>query len=603
MAENADALSDEQIIELIELHKLQSVKDCEVWDIVTAWYSSELKTKVEGGGEQADSWSQNFLFATTDTIAASVVPNKPTVGLKPRREDFRGPAKALEALSNWAIEKSDAEDICWDLATDSVKYGQGLMKASWDFGDRDPVFEHVENKRLWYDVTAKTWDSLRYVIEVTTISQAELKRRTRKGEPDVDPETKETIITKALYKRKVVKQLKSSTYPDFLKSKYDHESKELKTKLRDIYETVVIYEVYDLVGEKFHHFAEGIDEPLYSGELPYAFQPNPFYLMRFTPNKKDVRGLSDAKLLSSLQQALNELDTLEFRHALAQIPQTFVQTSLLTNAAEFMEMLEKPAVPGGCIPVKAGNTVPISQIVYTPPPPPIGNSLHVMRQRVLDSISHLLGLPGYTRGQGTDKLATNAMLADGFLQTRQGRRQRAVFKAVKWMAEVSLKLYSEHLKADDTKWLRHAGDRVPLVVNREIAAMNIIVQAQGEMNQLLDFTVSVYAGSEDNKATQLGNMLAHSASIMAGIQAGHIPPDKFYTTLLELIGLEQLIPPDPVGTVPAVDPAAQAPNGQQGGQITPPRREQEVASTGPKGAMPSPVGTGGPGIGLPSGAQ
>ena len=614
---NADALSDEQILELIELHKLQAKTDHKEWDTVDAWFRSELKTEVVGIGGQDSSFTQNHLYATVDTIAASVVPNKPTVTLRPRRQDFMGPAKALEALANWAVEKNDVEDICWELATDSVKKGQGISKISWDFASEDPVIEHLDNSRLWYDMTARTWGSLRYVIEVTTISKAELKRRS-----SPTPKTKNQAAEPAKYPKSVVEKLQSSTYPDFLKSKFDNEAKALKTKLQGIYESIVIYEVYDLIGERFHHFAEECDEPLFSDDLPYAHLPNPFFLTRFTPGRKSVRGVSDASMLATLQNQLNELDSIEFSQALQSVPETFVQTSLMTDPESFLTMMKGPRVPGGVIPIKSGNTVPISQIFFTPPTPNVGQSIHIMRARLQESISHLLGLPGYTRGTPTDTLATNAMLSNGFLQTRQGRRQRAILRTVQWMAESSLKLYAELLEPDSTKWLRHAGDRVPLVVNRQLAAMNLIVEAQGEMDQLIDFTVSVYAGSEDNRATQLGNIATHTASLVAGMQAGHIPPDQYYTTLLELIGLEQLIPIVPVGTVPNGDPEAGRPNGQQGGGLDDPRRVQEAsggaqggpggpelgggpegALAGPSGPMPGQAGVGGPGIGLPQGGN
>lgn len=595
---NPDALTDEQIVELIGLHKAQSITDHKTWDIVDAWFRSELKTEVVGMAGQSDSFSQNHLYATVDTIAASVVPNKPTVTLKPRREDFRDPAKALEALANWALTKNEVEDMCWDLATDSVKKGQGITKISWDFEDEDPIIENLDNSRLWYDMSSRYWKNLRYVIEVTTISKAELRRRCK---PSKDEDGK---TVPAQYPASTKEKLKSASFPDFLKSKIDGEAKGLKSKLQGIYESVVIYEVYDLVGEQFHHFSDDIEEALFSGKLPYAHLPNPFYMTLFTPGRKSVRGVSDASMLASLQNQLNELDTIEFATALQSVSETFVQTALLQDPESFFAMMKGPRVPGGVIPIKSGNTVPISQIFYTPPAPVVGQAVHIMRARIQESIAHLLGLPSYTRGQGTDKLATNAMLSDGFLQTRQGRRQRGIFKTVAWMAESSLKLYAELLPQGSSKWLRHAGDRVPMIVNRQLTAMHMIVEAQGELGQLIDFTVSVYAGSEDNRATQLGNMSAHSATLISGMQAGHIPPDKFYTTLLELIGLDQLVPPDPVGTVPTGDPEADRQPGAQGGGLEPPRREETGAAPGPQGptgAMPANIGAGGPGVGLPQG--
>ena len=128
-------------------------------------------------------------------------------------------------------------------------------------------------------------------------------------------------------------------YPSWLKDLTGNRSM-VNNASRDVYNWATVYEFYDFEHKKYYHILEGVDKPIFEGDLPYTYVDNPFVMLQFNENMKDLGGLSDIALISSLQQRLNELDTLELWHAQSSIPVTLIRSETLPNrgrAAMFME--------------------------------------------------------------------------------------------------------------------------------------------------------------------------------------------------------------------------------------------------------------------------
>ena len=154
------------------------------------------------------------------------------------------------------------------------------------------------------------------MIEITVLTQAEFNARTkRKGKKG------------ATYNAKVAEKAIFGGFPTWLKDKASDESM-LNEASRDVYKWVTVYEVYDFEGEgRYYHVLDNVEEPLFEGDLPYRFVRNPFMLLTFNENMKDLGGLSDIKLIQSLQERLNEIDTLELWHAHTSTPVMMVNTT------------------------------------------------------------------------------------------------------------------------------------------------------------------------------------------------------------------------------------------------------------------------------------
>ena len=528
-------LTKTQVRGLIDTHRTKARSDTRRWDMFRSWYTSEYwgsESDVPQGaasGEGADlSMETNYPYAFVDTMVANICPNNPKVTVNARREGLSGAAKYREALINDTFQRISAHRVLWRAATMSSVYPRSFVKAVWNFRRRSPDFLVIDPRYVWYDQSVGRWEDIRYLIEVTVLTKSDFQSRVKTEEDPDQP-----------YSPKVAERASFGGYPQWLQDT-DQNRSMLNTASREVFEWVTIYEIYDFSGDgRYYHFLEDSDEPLFAGDLPYRFVRNPFHQLTFNDNLGNIGGLSDVKLIAPVLERLNELDTLMLWFAQTSIPITMVNTGLVDNPERIKTQLRNATVPGSMVEVSGKANASIRDIIGHTQTPSLSPEFIATRDRAIQIIEFLLGIPQYSRGVvGVTDVATEVALADSATRTRNGRRMKQVYDCVSAMAKHTIGLYEEFLAEDEILPVRLLDDVETVEVTRASMKAREILSAMGEEPLEYDYEAVPYSPSENNRLTQLRN-LAQFIPLLT--QAPSVDQEKLTRKLAELLQVEDVI--------------------------------------------------------------
>tara|TARA_R100000008_G_scaffold78137_1_gene58975 strand:- start:474 stop:2306 length:1833 start_codon:yes stop_codon:yes gene_type:complete len=498
------ALSPKTLKSIIDAHVAKANKEHKVWDKWRAWYRSEFWGEMLDEENDGLLVENNYLYAFCDTMVASVCPPNPRVTCQPRRKDEESAlaAQYREALINDVLYRAGAHQLLWKMSTMASVYGRSLLKSVWNFKLNRPDFLVIDPRYFFYDMTVSRWDDIRYAIEVTTLTKDEFLARTdpkrkRRGELYYDP--------------KVSAKAKFGSFPKWL-SDGEETSIKLTEEVRKTFEWIVVYEVYDFTHDKYYHMLEGSEDPLFAGDPPYTFVKNPFHRLSFNENLADIGGMADSQLVERQQRRLNELDTLELRHAQASIPVTIVNEALCDNPEDFVDQVAHATSPGDVVRLAGKNAAPLSEILGQTPTASLVPEFDTIRDRIENTIQFVLGIPEYARGvAGTSEVATELALVDAAMRTRLGRRTKLVNEVIKHMAITAIGLYEEFLSSEREIPARATGTGEAIHVARRHLAARDPAKAD-EMKERgqsveepleIDYEVVPYSPTENSKTAQI----------------------------------------------------------------------------------------------------
>tara|TARA_R100000808_G_scaffold13372_1_gene32492 strand:- start:1977 stop:3803 length:1827 start_codon:yes stop_codon:yes gene_type:complete len=498
-------LTGKQVRDLINVHKTRTSGERAKWDRYLRYYRSEF------WGENADmkdiysdaevAMETNYPYSFVDSMVSSIVPPNPQVTVVARNSEKKEFARYREALVNDTLKRERASTLLWRLATYVSVYGRGFLKGVWRFSRQRTEYRVIDPRFVFFDLSAERWEDIRYLVEVTTLTRDEFKRRAK---APLDPNKPRG---KRRYNADQVKRANFGHYPAWLKPA-------LK-KSRDIsseaFDWITVYEVYDFTGKKYYHYLEDETEPLFKDDLPYRFVENPYRLLTFNDNMQSLEGISDVQLIDRQQQMLNELDTLELRHAQSSIPVTLFQAGLVDNPGAFIKDLLDATSPGDAVALHAKPGIGINEIIANTPTTQLSPSFETMRERITKTIEFTLGLPQFQRGVvGVADVATEVALAETAVRTRNGRRLQALQDVIEWMCRTTVGLYEEFLPSESDLPIRLTGRREALVVNRQSMNARNPLQAEDPYSQPhpmdYDYDVVPYSPTENSRTIQLRNL-------------------------------------------------------------------------------------------------
>jgi len=524
------ALTYKHVRGIIETHQAKSRKTRTEWDRWRRWYLSDfwdIQRNYPTGSVELDSlgtettFETNYPYAYIDTMVANVCPSNPSISVMARRKKNKDAAKYREALANDSFRRNRLHESIWKLATQTAIYGRGFLKSVWNFRRESVEYINVDPRYVFFDMSASRWEDIRYCIEVTVLTKAEFEKRVKK--PGKKGGT---------YKAKVADLAMFGGYPTWLLDNVRDKSL-MNEASQDVFSWVTVYEFYDFIDNKYYHCLHGVDEPLFEDELPYRFVRNPFVQLTFNDNLMDLGGMSDVQLISSLQQRLNELDTLELWHAQSSIPVLLLQSGLVDNPEAFKTALLDVGTPGCVVDVHGKADAPLRDLIGQTPVPALSPSWDKMRDRATQVIEFVLGIPQYSRGVvGVTDIATEVALADSATRTRNGRRIKAVNDIVVSLAEATVGLYEEFLEEDSVLPIRLT-DRVEAL---EVTRASILAEEGGALSY--DYEASAYSPTENNRLTQLKNVQAF-LPILA--QAPNVDQEALFAKLLELLQMKDVM--------------------------------------------------------------
>jgi len=594
------ALTGKQVQGIIRTHKSKSRTERQDWDRWRSWYMSEYWNQSSDGptgsapvgnsnGDEGVNFETNYPYAFIDTMIANICPQNPQVTVTARRDKLRGAAKFREAIINDTFRRSNLHTLLWKTSTNTSICGRAFLKVVWNFRKGTPEMYSVDPRFVFFDMSAAKFDDIRYLIEVTVLTKSEYKRRTKKNGRKG-----------ALYNNKVSEKAVFGGYPTFLKD-HSRNKSYVNEASTDVYSWVTVYEVYDFEGEgRYYHFLEDVEEPLFEGELPYRYIRNPFIGLTFNENMTDLAGLSDVKLVQSLQQRLNEIDTLELWHAHTSTPVMLVNTALADNPEAIMTALQDANQPGTMISIQGKANAPLGDIIGQTPVPSFSPSFTDMRNRCNQVIEFILGIPQYSRGVvGVADVATEVALADTATRTRNGRRIKQIEDVVNAAAERVIGLYEEFLDPNTKLPVRLTGSREVLKATRQ-SLMLRPDRDPGENPLDFDYDALPYSPTENHKIIQLQKFQQYLPLLL---EAPNVNKEKLVLKLLDLLGMQDLAEDAPAAPPPTPTPMpGQAPPMMPGvppNAMQPPGVDSVVTGGLPPGteAPPQiPLPAGGPGL-------
>jgi len=585
------SLDPKTLRSIVDAHITKANKEHPIWDKWRAWYRSEFWGDA---GQQADDpllIENNYLYAFCDTMVASVCPPNPRVTCLPRRRDdeSRLASKYREALINDILYRIEGHKILWKMSTQASIYPRSILKAVWSFSKNRPDYVILDPRYFFFDMSVSRWEDIRYAIEVTTLTKAEFFARTKQK---IKARGKKTF-----YDGGIAKKARFGSYPKWLKDSEDTSST-MTEKIREVFEWVTVYEVYDFTNDRYYHMLEGQEDPLFAGDLPYVFVRNPFSLLTFNDNMADIGGMSDSQLVERQQRRLNELDTLELRHAQSSIPITVINEALCDNPEDFTDQVSTSTSPGDVVRLQGKNASPLADILGQTPTSTLVPEFTDIRDRIEGSIQFVLGIPDYARGTaGSSEVATELALIDSAMRTRLGRRTKLINSVIQHIAETTIGLYEEFLDSAQEIPTRTSGTGEAFVVARKhlIARNPRIAEELRALGQNveepleIDYEVAPYSPTENSKSAQLKKMQAYMELL---VTSPHIDQRRLVAHLLDVldIGADVLISEAQLQEQQQNQAAAMQ-SGQAAGETMSMLPGQDTMATGgmPEGAPEVPV--------------
>lgn len=600
------ALSNKQIQAIVNVHKARGKVERSKWDKYRKWYNgrywSEDQTNATGSGFDHEptevTFETNYPYAFVDTMVANVCPPNPQVTVRARDKLLEDAARYREALANDVMRRQHLHKTLWKAAIKASVFQRAFVKVVWNI-DRETVdIVEVDPRHVFFDMSANRWEDIRYLGEVQVLTEAEFRER---ATPKVDEEGNSLGST---YDPEVAKHAEASGFPtwlaDTLKTVQDDEA-------RNVFKWITVYEIYDFEGERMYHVLEGVDEPLFAGDLPYKSVKNPFSLLTFNDNLHDLGGLSDVELIATLQERLNEINTLELLHAHTSIPVTVLNDALVDNVEEAQTQLQNATGPGATIRLSLRANARLEDALGSTPTPDLPVAFDKMRAECAKEIEFILGIPQYSRGVvGVADVATEVALADTATRTRNGRRVVIMDGIVAEISEKIVAMYEEFLPEDTQLPLRLTGSDEVLAVTRDMLAAKDPEDNTRKVQY--DFEAIPYSPTENHKQIQLQKLQQYLPMLQ---QSPAVDQNRLIVKLVDLLGLREVLA-DPQQRQAAEQAlqqqqvAAQQPQGPSPGELL--RQPQIPGDQGPAGggmpaglemsAQPTPLsapGGGGPG--------
>ena len=280
------------------------------WKRAADMYRTEYYRRggsVDDGNYVADdegiTFENNWLFAFADTMIATIIPTNPECTIVHRREELREAAKLRELLVNDLMHKEKLHSKLWKLATRATIFPRAFLKCVWNETKGRPITRVINPEFIFFDAMAEDWEDIRYICEVTVLTRGEFERRIKKRGREG-----------GVYRSNALEDATFGPYPDWLLDEEDGSEDDDHNIVREGFDWITIYEYYDLVAKEFIHYMEDGQTPLLVSPLPYKQLANPYTMLTFNDNLKDLGGLSDAELVFPTIERLNELSSLELWH-------------------------------------------------------------------------------------------------------------------------------------------------------------------------------------------------------------------------------------------------------------------------------------------------
>ena len=384
------------------------------------------------GSSRMDSYlcSKNLIYAIADTAVSALLGPNPTVAAVARTPKSQDSATSVTGLLEYIFRVNRFRRKAATALIDAVLCKRGIFKTGWD-ADRDiPIVRSVNPSSLFFDLTARDPDDIRYWIEATVISFEEFKDRVRSG----------------LYKAELVQDVEPDRYPKWLMDKNQQSDTQ---QVRDAFKWVTVYEYYDREQGLIQHYIKSADAIVFEDKIDYI----PYSMFSLNQSGIDCLGLSEVQLVLKQQETINDLLTHMKQITYLQIPRILYDSGRISEE-DLNKAVEASA--GSFIGINPSNSEALRTLATLFYEMPQGVQEFVARQE--DDAAFISALAEAARGQVVGaRTATEMAIIDAQMRTRLATREGHLNDAIEDVARKAFYLSKKYMR--EPRLVRIAGDR------------------------------------------------------------------------------------------------------------------------------------------------
>lgn len=492
-------------------HHLSYYKENEKsdFDRARSYYRGDfLDASVTGGGQLnhklAKMYAQkNLVFAIADTATSSLLGPNPRVAAMPRNPQSSAFTGATTGLMSWAFDNINMRRRTGLSLMDAVLCKRGIFKTSWDSRRDCPVVGNPNPATVFFDLTARDPDDIRYWIQACPLTPTAFARKVKSGRYTLS---------------KGGDEIKPETTPAWM---LDNIQKNSLKRFSELDRRVMVYEFYDCESGTVVHFHKETNTILFKGKLDYV----PFSMYSLNHSGIDCTGISEVQLILDQQTNINQLLTLWKRIVYMQVPKILYDAGKIDSSTLDTAM---DAIVGSLVPVDAEGVDEMRNfgaLFYEMPMPDVPNSIIQFIQRLENDAGFVSALAEAARGQSTGaKTATEMTIINAQSRNRLATREGHLNAAVEDVGNKMFYLMQRYMKR--AKMVRIAGNEMfthlPLQTLRQLS---------------MDFEMVAYNPIRKNPAVLLETL---QAMVPLLAQAPNIDIYRLFEELVKGLGL----PPD-----------------------------------------------------------
>jgi hypothetical protein len=426
---------------------------------------------IQGLSQSSYLCSKNLIYAIADTAVSALLGPNPSVGAVARTPLSQDAAPAVTGLIEYVFESNRFRRKAATALIDAVLCKRGIFKTGWDSKKDIPIVRAINPSSVFFDLTVRDPDDIRYWIEATVISFEEFKQRVKSGQ----------------YKAELVKEIRPDRYPKWL---LDDNQKNQTNHVRDAFQWVTVYEYYDRERGMIQHYIKQADAVVFEDKIDYI----PYSMFTLNQSGIDCTGLSEVQLVLKQQETINDLLTHMKQITYLQIPRVMYDSGRLTEE-DLNKAVESSA--GSFVGINPSNSDALRSLAtlfYEMPIPdsPAGVKEFIARQE--DDAAFISALAEAARGQVAGaRTATEMAIIDAQLRTRLATREGHLNDALEDVAKKVFYLCKKYMRekrliriSGSNKWeeLNHQ-NLIEIDVDFEMVGHNPIRRNPGMMAETL----------------------------------------------------------------------------------------------------------------------
>jgi hypothetical protein len=359
--------------------------------------------------------TKNLIFPLIDTAISAIIGNNPAVAattIEGQTSDA-----SLIATSNMGLiwKKNDMLRVVKVAFTDGGLYGRGTFKVGWSVKDDMPQVSTVDVDAFFFDLSTKYQNRMRYKFECTPIPVKRFNKRRQMGMYPLLP---------------AYMEVQGSARPGWMGV---NNSVAARKPVDDVDSWVVVWEYYDLDEMKVYHYLENENIIILADDL----KEDPYVTWEMNFNGEDCRGISEAILILSQQETVNDLLTFWKNVVYLIIPRIFYNAGLISE--DDLNAAVSSAV-GAYVPVHTnGEGLPPSQWKDAFMPQPVPDmpveAVNLLDRQEADA-GYVSAISDLARNQlAGAKTATEVAVMDQFSRSRTSTREGNFTTALEAVAE------------------------------------------------------------------------------------------------------------------------------------------------------------------------